>query len=86
MEFLAAGQRDVDLDPATPVEEHLEGNDGEALAQNARRQLVDFLAMKQQLARPLGLVVEAVGFAVFRNVGIDQEQFQRLATADTSVA
>ena len=36
------------------------------------------LLVQQQLARALGLVVEAVGLAVFRNIGVDQPELAAL--------
>jgi hypothetical protein len=70
--LLALGQADLQLGQALLVPIELERNQGAAVALNGADQLVDLLAMQQQLPVPARLVVEAVGVAVGRDVGVDQ--------------
>ena len=72
MQFLALGHRQQQLGPAALVEIQLQQNQRHALPIDRAHQLVDLLLVQQQLARPLRLVVEAVGLQVFRNIGVDQ--------------
>ena len=48
------------------------------LLQHAGRQLVDLALVQQQLARPLGLVIEAVGLTVLGDVRVDQPELAAL--------
>src|SRR5471030_727110 len=70
--LLAGGQRDLDLGPALLVEIDLQRHDGAALALDRADQRVDLLAMQQEFARPLALMIEAVAAGIFGDVGIDQ--------------
>ncbi len=71
VELLAARQPELDLGP-TAGDVQLERHDRLALRAGATQQLVDLLAVEQQLAIALGLVVVAVPLFERRNVGADQ--------------
>src|SRR3974390_1511105 len=63
--FLAARQRQLDLGAAFLVEIKLERHQRHAFALDGADELVDLVAMQQQLARALGRMIEAVGLAIF---------------------
>src|SRR5450631_341182 len=75
VKLLAAAERDLDLGAPLVVEEHLERDDGHALAVDRGRELVDLAPVQQQLARPLRRVVETARLEVFGDIGIDQPDF-----------
>src|SRR4030088_3595469 len=70
MGLLAGDQGDLDLGAAARIEIELQRHDGAALALDGADQLVDLLAVQQELARPARLVIEAGARGVFRVVGI----------------
>src|ERR1700730_11062085 len=70
--LLAGDQGDLDLGAAARIEIELQRHDGAALALDGADQLVDLLAVQQELARPARLMIEAVARGVFGDVGIDQ--------------
>src|SRR5262245_47499480 len=72
MQFLAAGERDLDLGAALVVEIELQRDDRHAFAFNRTCKLVDLALVQQELAWPLGRVIEAARLQVLGNIGIDQ--------------
>src|SRR3954469_14281409 len=72
VQLLALGDRELHLGPAALVEIEFERNQRHAFTIDRAEQLVDLLAMQQQLARTLWFVIEAIGLQVFGNVGVDQ--------------
>src|SRR3954465_518581 len=68
----ALGDGELDLGAAAAVEIDGEGDEGHALAGDRAEHLVDLAGGEEELARPLGLVVEAVAVAEFGDVGVDQ--------------
>src|SRR3546814_14652287 len=66
------GQRQFDLRAAAAVEIDGKGHERHALAGDGAMQLRDLALMKEQLARALGLMVEAVAVTEFGYVGVDQ--------------
>src|SRR5689334_19908869 len=67
VELLAFCNRQLQFGASPLVEIELERDQGHALAVDRAHQLVDLPTMEQQLARPLGLVIEAVALKVFGN-------------------
>src|SRR5258708_13956305 len=76
--LLAGDQGDLDLGAAARIEIELQRHDRAALALDGADQLVDLLAVQQELARPARLMIEAVARGVFGDVGIDQPGFAAL--------
>src|SRR5690606_26051168 len=71
MRLLAARERELDLGPAATVEIDAERDQRHALALDRADELLDLARVEQQLARALGLVVEAVAVAELGDVGVD---------------
>src|SRR3954465_6560506 len=69
------GERNLDLGPSTAVEIDGERHERHALAGHSAMQFRNLAMVEQQFARPLGLVVESVAVAEFRDVGVDQPDF-----------
>src|SRR3546814_18456021 len=69
------GQRQFDLRAAAAGEIDGKGHERHALAGDGAMQLRDLALMKEQLARALGLMVEAVAVTEFGYVGVDQPDF-----------
>src|SRR5581483_7277359 len=82
VQFLAAGERDLDFGAPLLVEVELERDDGHTLALDGAGEATDLALMQQQLARPFRRMIEAARLQVFGNVGIDQPDF---ATARVGV-
>src|SRR5271165_5362001 len=72
VQLLALGERELQLGAAALVEVKLERDQGHAFAVDRADQLVDLLSVQQQLARPLGQMIEAVGLQIFGNIGVDE--------------
>src|ERR1700751_4744805 len=72
VQLLAARERDLELGPALLVEIQSERHDRHALALDPAGELVDLPAVEQQLARPLGRMIEAAGLQIFRDIGVDE--------------
>src|SRR3546814_1047131 len=68
---------DRSSDGALPISVEIDGKGHErhALAGDGAMQLRDLALMKEQLARALGLMVEAVAVTEFGYVGVDQPDF-----------
>src|SRR3954464_2433102 len=66
------GERDLHLRPAAAVEIDGERHQGHPLPRHRAVQFGDLAVVEEQLARPLGLVVEAVAVAELGYVGVDQ--------------
>ncbi len=71
--FLPLDQRQLELDAAV-LEVQPPRHEREALLGGAAREALDLLAMEQQLARPVRLVVEVRRFLVRRDGEVDQPQ------------
>src|SRR6185436_15638041 len=68
--LLALRERKLDLDlPALEVEARR--HDGETLLRNARCEPLEFLAVEEKFARPVGVVVRAVPLGVLGHVEAD---------------
>src|SRR4051794_26732333 len=78
VQLLAFGDRQQELGAAALVEVKLQRDQRHAFALDRAHQAVDLLFMQQQLARPLRLVIEAVGLQIFRDVGVDQPDLAAL--------
>src|SRR5262249_42967268 len=72
VELLAAGASELDLGAPLVVEIELERDERHPLALDRSRQLVDLPAVQQELARPLGRMIEAAALQIFRNVRVDE--------------
>src|SRR6266446_3301938 len=72
VQFLAAGERELDLGAALLVEIELERDERHALALDRARELVDLAPVEQELAGALGGMVEAAALQVFGDIGIDE--------------
>src|SRR5690348_5181541 len=70
VQLLALAERKLKLCHATLVEIELERHDRHAFALNRGGKLGDLALMQQQFARPLGLVIEAVGLQVLGYVRV----------------
>src|SRR5262245_23956334 len=90
VELLAARQRQLDLGAALGVEVELEWHHRHALSLDSGGELVDLAAVQQELARALGLVVEAARLQIFRNIGVIEPQVSfarsRVRLADARLA
>src|SRR5262245_7144805 len=64
VQLFALGDREQEFRPSPFIEVKLERNQRHALAIDRTHQLVDLLAMKQQLSRALRLMIEAVALQV----------------------
>src|SRR5690606_2672549 len=88
--LLALGEGQLDLGAPPAVEVDRERDQRHALALDRADHLLDLALMEQQLARPLGLVIEAVAVAELGNVGIDQPGLAimhvRIALGDRALA
>src|SRR5207248_11672214 len=72
VQLLAFRDRQQELGATAFIEIKLSRDQRHAFALDRAHQLIDLLLVEQQLARPLRLMVEAIGLQVLRNVGIDQ--------------
>src|SRR3954451_3681056 len=71
----ALGDGELDLGAAAAVEIDGKRNQGNALPRHRAEHLVDLARGQEELAGPLGLVVEAVAVAELGDVGVDQPDF-----------
>src|SRR6478672_1030712 len=72
VQLLAAGERKLELGAALVVEIEPERHERHSLALDRADELVDLAAGKDDLAHPLGGMVEAVALEVVRDIGVDQ--------------
>ena len=73
VQLLALGDAQFQLGDALGVEIELQRDQRHAFALDGDGQLGGLALVHQQLARALGLVVEAAGLGVFGDIGVDQE-------------
>src|SRR6184192_3672357 len=74
VQLLATRERKLKLGAAFLVEIKLERHKRHALALDSAYKLVDLAAVKQELAHPLGSMVEAAALQIFRDIGVDEPE------------
>src|SRR5712692_6057460 len=78
VQFLAAGDRNLDLGATLRIEIELQRHERHALALHRASELVDFTSVQQQLAGPPREMIETVRLQIFGDIGVVEPQFAGL--------